>query len=38
MNVLEQFVKKWIEEEHLNDMELGAKIREWHWLISNKDD
>lgn len=26
-----QKVTKWITEEHLNDGELGTKVRHWFW-------
>ena len=26
-----QMVNKWITEEHLNDTQLGTKVKHWFW-------
>ena len=28
---LMQMVNKWITEEHLNDSQLGTKVKHWFW-------
>lgn len=31
MSELEQLIKHWLVTDHLNNAELGAKIRNWYW-------
>jgi len=31
MSELEQLIKYWITVDHLNDAELGNRIRNWYW-------
>jgi len=36
MNELEQLIRNWLVVDHLNDKEIGAKIREWYWNKNKK--